>query len=125
RKYKKNLQQLFILHGGMTMKLFFEFARMFISEKFYRKLQFLNNVEELYGVIPPTNLELPDEVMEYEQSLHAQPEQSGVRATQLVHEHYIERFVDAMFSCFLGGSLFDAIHAASANFHFPQKQGQS
>lgn len=40
RKYKKNLQQLFVLHGGITMKVFFEFARMFI--RFVLVIKFLS-----------------------------------------------------------------------------------
>jgi hypothetical protein len=39
--------------------MFFEFARVFLSQKFYSKLQFVETVAEFQRIIPPTKLNLP------------------------------------------------------------------
>lgn len=89
------------------------------SEKFYRKLQFVANVEELYGVIPPTNLELPEEVMEYEQSLHAPAEPSGVSSQRHINPAKCSMRSDVLLS-----SASRVRGTDATNVHVPKKQGK-
>lgn len=59
RKYKKNLQKMYIIHTNYTIRMFFEFARVFLSNKFYSKLVLLDNILDFQKIIPPTILLLP------------------------------------------------------------------
>ena len=66
RPYKKNLQNLYIVHPTMSMRSFFFFCRPFISVKFWRKLQYCDNVTELMNKIAPIKIRLPDFVRDYD-----------------------------------------------------------
>lgn len=57
--YKKNLQRMYILHPNTGIKMFFEFARVFLSKKFYSKLVLLDSILDFQRIIPPTRLSFP------------------------------------------------------------------
>lgn len=59
RTYKKNLQKMYIIHPNYGIKMFFEFARVFLSHKFYSKLCLLESIFEFQKIIPPTIIALP------------------------------------------------------------------
>ena len=59
RAYKKNLTKMYVIHPNMGLKMFFEFARVFLSHKFYSKLVLLDNILDFQKLIPPTQLVLP------------------------------------------------------------------
>lgn len=59
RAYKKNLAKMYVIHPNMGLKMFFEFARVFLSHKFYSKLVLLDTILEFQKLIPPTQLALP------------------------------------------------------------------
>jgi hypothetical protein len=59
RKYKKNLQKIYVMHPQSSVKVFFELTKMFLSPKFYDKLQFVETVAEFQTIVPPTMLQLP------------------------------------------------------------------
>lgn len=59
RAYKKNLQKMYIVHPNIGMKMFFEFARVFLSHKFYNKLCLLETILDFQRIINPTQLLLP------------------------------------------------------------------
>jgi hypothetical protein len=59
RTYKKNLQKMYIIHPNYGIKMFFEFARVFLSHKFYSKLCLLDSIFEFQKIIPPTIIALP------------------------------------------------------------------
>ncbi len=59
RTYKKNLQKMYIIHPNYGIKMFFEFARVFLSHKFYSKLCLLESIYEFQRIVPPTMLPLP------------------------------------------------------------------
>lgn len=59
RPYKKNLQNLVILHPQFGIKMLFEFSKVFVSQKFYRKLILVNSICELQTMISLHDLVLP------------------------------------------------------------------
>lgn len=59
RFYKKNLQKMYIIHPNIGIRAFFEFARIFLSHKFYNKLCLLESVLDFQRIIFPTQLPLP------------------------------------------------------------------
>jgi hypothetical protein len=59
RFYKKNLQKMYIIHPNIGIRAFFEFARIFLSHKFYNKLCLLESILDFQRVIFPTQLPLP------------------------------------------------------------------
>lgn len=66
RSYKKNLQKMYVIHPNYGIKMFFEFARVFLSKKFYQKLVLLDSIYEFQKIIPPTALPLPLKFMKKE-----------------------------------------------------------
>jgi hypothetical protein len=69
RAYKKNLSKMYVVHPNMGLKMFFEFARVFLSHKFYSKLTLLNSILDLQKIIPPTLLPLPHKFLRKEDEL--------------------------------------------------------
>ena len=59
RAYKKNLQKMYVIHPNTGIRMFFEFARVFLSHKFYSKLVLLEWILDFQKLIPPTQLALP------------------------------------------------------------------
>lgn len=59
RKYKKNLVSMHILHAQIGIKTFFEVSRVFISHKFYNKLQYHNSIIDLQDILSIEDLQLP------------------------------------------------------------------
>jgi hypothetical protein len=59
RPYKKNLQNLVILHPQFGIKMVFEFAKVFLSDKFYQKLILVNSIQELQSMVSPDDLTFP------------------------------------------------------------------
>eukprot|EP01038_Epipyxis_sp_PR26KG_P009175 gene9175-12373_t len=59
RSYKKNLLKMYIIHPNVAIRMFFEFARVFLSAKFYNKLVLSDNILDFQKLIPPTQLALP------------------------------------------------------------------
>ena len=57
--YKKNLQRMYIIHPNTGIKMFFEFARVFLSHKFYNKLCLLDSILEFQKIISPKQLNFP------------------------------------------------------------------
>src|SRR6185312_6507252 len=59
RTYKKNLLKMYIIHPNVGIKMFFEFARVFLSQKFYQKLSLVEHILDFQRIVPPTQLALP------------------------------------------------------------------
>jgi hypothetical protein len=73
RSYKKNLQKMYIIHPNVGIKMFFEFARVFLSHKFYSKLLLLETILDFQRVVPPTQLSLPLRF------IHKEDEENGLK----------------------------------------------
>lgn len=59
RNYKKNLLKIYIIHPQMGIKMYFEFARVFLSAKFYAKLHFVDSIADFQKIVPPNQLVMP------------------------------------------------------------------
>ena len=59
RKYKKNLKQLFIVHPTFWIRTSFKLFRPFLSSKFWRKLTYIDNIEQLDQYIDRDEIVLP------------------------------------------------------------------
>ena len=78
RKYKKNLVHIYVMHPQVGIRMFFEFARVFLSAKFYNKLQFVDTVSDFQKIIPPTLVRLPNSFLAVED------EDRGLKASGVV-----------------------------------------
>ncbi|CAM9341000.1 unnamed protein product [Scytosiphon promiscuus] len=64
RRFKKNLAGLVVLQPTPVLHAFFDFANLFLSPKFYQKLEFCDGVEELTVRFPRRIIEnLPEGVL--------------------------------------------------------------
>ena len=68
RVYKKNLQKLYVLQPTQIIRVFFEMGvRWFVSEKFYRKLIFVDSISEFQRKhVPPVRCQLPHALIKLE-----------------------------------------------------------
>ncbi|KAJ1443997.1 Rho GTPase activation protein [Ochromonadaceae sp. CCMP2298] len=69
RAYKKNLHKMYVIHPNVAIRMFFEFARVFLSHKFYSKLVLLESVLDFQRVIPPTQMQLPSKFLKKEDEI--------------------------------------------------------
>jgi hypothetical protein len=75
RKYKKNLKRLYIVHPTFWVRTSFALFRPFLSAKFWRKLVYINDVDELDKTIDRSQITLPRVALEHDAqaSLPLQP----------------------------------------------------
>jgi len=62
RKYKKNLKELHIVKPTRWLKFVAACFRPFISEKFWKKLYYVESLNDLYAHFTDVRLNLPDDV---------------------------------------------------------------
>eukprot|EP00123_Amoebidium_parasiticum_P017763 comp23981_c0_seq1/m.42558 comp23981_c0_seq1/g.42558 ORF comp23981_c0_seq1/g.42558 comp23981_c0_seq1/m.42558 type:complete len:396 (-) comp23981_c0_seq1:347-1534(-) len=81
RSYKKNLKNLYIVHPTFWIKTIFTLARPFISPKFYAKIVHCNNLAELAVQVPLNQIDVPNPVLEFDQTQapKTQPQQQGAK----------------------------------------------
>jgi BCL2/adenovirus E1B protein-interacting protein 2 len=84
RKYKKNVQHLYIVHPTFWTKAVFWFLTPFLSEKFFRKLVYVERVRDLYSCAP--QMKIPDSIFAFDRSYNLakgrSSEQEGAVAAQ-------------------------------------------
>ncbi|XP_076309343.1 uncharacterized protein LOC143224857 isoform X3 [Tachypleus tridentatus] len=66
RRLRKNLKGLYLVHPTFWVKTIVIMTKPFISSKFSRKLQFVNNLKELSDLIPMDDVCIPDKVKQVE-----------------------------------------------------------
>uniref|UniRef100_A0A2R5LCJ1 Putative exopolyphosphatase n=1 Tax=Ornithodoros turicata TaxID=34597 RepID=A0A2R5LCJ1_9ACAR len=66
RRLRKNLKGLYLVHPTFWVKTIVIMTRPFISSKFYRKLAFVNSLEELGGLVPMEYVCIPDKVKQFD-----------------------------------------------------------
>lgn len=66
RRLRKNLKGLYLVHPTFWLKTIVIMTRPFISTKFSRKLQFVNSIDELSGLVPLEHVSIPDKVKQYD-----------------------------------------------------------
>ena len=54
---RKNLKVLYALHGTLTLRLFFEFSSLYLSDKFLKsKLLYTDRISDLQSMMAPTDV---------------------------------------------------------------------
>lgn len=69
RKYKKNLQALYLVHPTSFLKIISQVFRPVISVKFGRKINYINSLKELSEHIKLEQLSIPEQVKEYDRKI--------------------------------------------------------
>ncbi|XP_066270319.1 uncharacterized protein [Branchiostoma lanceolatum] len=68
-KFKKKLKGLFIVHPTMWLKMLVHFSKPFVSSKFSKKLQFVDNFKDLQKQLPVDPEAIPEDVKKFEEEL--------------------------------------------------------
>ncbi|XP_041810693.1 bcl-2/adenovirus E1B 19 kDa-interacting protein 2-like protein [Chelmon rostratus] len=69
RRLRKNLKGFYVVHPTWYIKALITIIKPFISSKFSRKLQFVDSLQHLSGVVPTEHVQIPDCVAQYDQNL--------------------------------------------------------
>ncbi|XP_008329144.1 BCL2/adenovirus E1B 19 kDa protein-interacting protein 2-like [Cynoglossus semilaevis] len=69
RRLRKNLKGFYVVHPTWYIKALITIIKPFISSKFSRKLQFADSLQELSEFIPTDQLQIPDCVRQYDETL--------------------------------------------------------
>ena len=59
RRWKRNLESMYIIHPNVGIKSFFAFSRVFLSKKFFERLNYVENIYDFQKIISPMYLSLP------------------------------------------------------------------
>jgi len=70
RKYKKNMKRLFIVHPNFWVKLVLWFTQPFVKKKFWRKVQYVQRLFDLYEFFDPKTLLIPEAIRKYDLDLY-------------------------------------------------------
>ncbi|XP_063054769.1 bcl-2/adenovirus E1B 19 kDa-interacting protein 2-like protein isoform X2 [Engraulis encrasicolus] len=71
RRLRKDLKGLLVVHPAWYIKALITLVKPFISEKFSRKVKFIQSLQELSEFIPMDHLEIPACVQEYDAGLNS------------------------------------------------------
>eukprot|EP00004_Rigifila_ramosa_P003215 TRINITY_DN13397_c0_g1_i1.p1 TRINITY_DN13397_c0_g1~~TRINITY_DN13397_c0_g1_i1.p1 ORF type:complete len:792 (-),score=144.29 TRINITY_DN13397_c0_g1_i1:1-2127(-) len=66
RKYRKNMKMLFLVHPSAFLKGFVSCFRPFVSQKFWRKLQYIDNLSQFSGFMNLNAVHLPELVYDFD-----------------------------------------------------------
>ncbi|KAM3597075.1 uncharacterized protein V6R79_025702 [Siganus canaliculatus] len=69
RRLRKNLKGFYVVHPTWYIKALITIIKPFISSKFSRKLQFVDSLQELSGLVPTEHVQIPDLVTQYDLKL--------------------------------------------------------
>lgn len=69
RRLRKNLKGFLVIHPTWFIKAVITIVKPFISSKFSRKLRFVNSLQELSLLVPTEQIQIPDCVKEFDQTL--------------------------------------------------------
>ncbi|CAG4955365.1 unnamed protein product [Colias eurytheme] len=66
RRLRKSLKELYLVHPTFWLKCFVVITKPFVSSKFFRKLNYVKNLEELLEKVPVEPNAIPDEVKHFD-----------------------------------------------------------
>ncbi|MEQ2279995.1 hypothetical protein AMECASPLE_014930 [Ameca splendens] len=69
RRLKKDLKGLLVVHPAWYIKALITLVKPFISDKFSRKIRFVQNLQQLSQFIPTDRLQIPDAIRQYDEKL--------------------------------------------------------
>ncbi|XP_035991535.1 bcl-2/adenovirus E1B 19 kDa-interacting protein 2-like protein isoform X2 [Fundulus heteroclitus] len=67
RRLKKDLKGLLVVHPAWYIKALLMLVKPFISDKFSRKIRFVQNLQQLSQLIPTDRLQIPDAIRQYDE----------------------------------------------------------
>ncbi|XP_061885819.1 bcl-2/adenovirus E1B 19 kDa-interacting protein 2-like protein [Entelurus aequoreus] len=70
RRLKKDLKGLLVVHPSWYFKALLTVVKPFISDKFSKKIRFIQNLDQLSHVIPTDRLMIPDAIAQFDQQLN-------------------------------------------------------
>eukprot|EP00064_Thunnus_orientalis_P013274 superscaffoldBa00002134_g13311 len=70
RRLKKDLKGLLVVHPAWYIKALITVVKPFISEKFSRKIRFIQSLQELSQFIPTDRLQIPDSIRQFDEKLN-------------------------------------------------------
>ncbi|XP_029282886.1 bcl-2/adenovirus E1B 19 kDa-interacting protein 2-like protein [Cottoperca gobio] len=70
RRLKKDLKGLLVVHPAWYIRALLTVVKPFISEKFSRKIQFIQTLQELSQFIPIDRLQIPDAIRQFDEKLN-------------------------------------------------------
>ncbi|KAK5576066.1 hypothetical protein RB653_007204 [Dictyostelium firmibasis] len=99
RNYKKNLKNLYILHPSGWLKILLLAMSPFLSEKFWSKVEYLDYIQEIPGVLERSNIisKLPQSVKDYDKGLLETPEvtEQVVSGMDTLGKEYLSSFASS------------------------------
>ncbi|XP_023187078.1 bcl-2/adenovirus E1B 19 kDa-interacting protein 2-like protein isoform X2 [Xiphophorus maculatus] len=69
RRLKKDLKGLLVVHPAWYIKALITLVKPFISDKFSRKIRFIQNLEQLSQFVPTDRLQIPEAIRQYDEKL--------------------------------------------------------
>ncbi|XP_060905439.1 bcl-2/adenovirus E1B 19 kDa-interacting protein 2-like protein [Labrus mixtus] len=70
RRLKKDLKGLLVVHPAWYIKALITLVKPFISEKFGRKIRFIQSLHDLSEFIPTDRLQIPEAIRQFDQKLN-------------------------------------------------------
>ncbi|XP_030605374.1 bcl-2/adenovirus E1B 19 kDa-interacting protein 2-like protein isoform X2 [Archocentrus centrarchus] len=70
RRLKKDLKGLLVVHPAWYIKALITLVKPFISDKFSRKIRFVQSLEQLSELIPTDQLQIPDAICQFDRKLN-------------------------------------------------------
>ncbi|KAM3614755.1 uncharacterized protein V6R79_018798 [Siganus canaliculatus] len=70
RRLKKDLKGLLVVHPAWYVRAVITVVKPFISEKFGRKIRFIQSLKELSKVIPTDRLQVPEAIRQFDENLN-------------------------------------------------------
>ncbi|XP_008296561.1 bcl-2/adenovirus E1B 19 kDa-interacting protein 2-like protein isoform X2 [Stegastes partitus] len=67
RRLKKDLKGLLVVHPAWYIKALITVVKPFISEKFSRKIRFVQSLQQLSELIPTDRLQIPDAIRQFDE----------------------------------------------------------
>ncbi|XP_023153973.1 bcl-2/adenovirus E1B 19 kDa-interacting protein 2-like protein isoform X2 [Amphiprion ocellaris] len=67
RRLKKDLKGLLVVHPAWYIKALITVVKPFISEKFSKKIQFVQSLQQLSQFIPTDRLQIPDAIRQFDE----------------------------------------------------------
>ncbi|XP_038568355.1 bcl-2/adenovirus E1B 19 kDa-interacting protein 2-like protein isoform X1 [Micropterus salmoides] len=70
RRLKKDLRGLLVVHPAWYIRALITVVKPFISEKFSRKIRFIQTLQQLSEIIPTERLQIPDAIRQFDEKLN-------------------------------------------------------
>lgn len=84
RKYKKNLKRLFVVHPTWWMRMALWFSKPFVSNKFWEKVLYVDQLSVLFQNMNPSAINIPDSIYKYDYIRNGRPKLASQTLTNSV-----------------------------------------